>query len=51
MTRLEQSNRENILRENSLLLRDTGGCYCYYSNIDYLTVKLVDNTDIVNTLR
>lgn len=51
MSRLVQTNRENMLRENSLSLIETGGCYCYYANVDYLTIKLVENTEIVKTLR
>lgn len=45
-----QSEKENIQRLNCLSLIETGGCYSYYSNIDYLTIKLVENTDIVKTL-
>lgn len=51
MPRKSEIDKENTNRENSLSLIESGGCYCYYANIDYLTIKLVENTEIVTTLR
>lgn len=38
-------------KANTTTLKKADGCSMFYSNIDFLTIKLTDGTELVNTLR